>query len=279
LGLKNYSLNDNSDLRTWHRHFNAAANYLLSARPTEPMAQNGVKLILNTLKIQQPTNTATAKIIIRKSADEFMLLLDASAQKIIKNGQSIIKNGDDILTHCHSWLAEQIIIKAKKSGKKFRVFNNETRPLYQGHIMAKKLLAAHVDITMVTDSSAGFLISRYSGQKLMMEKIIIGADAILSNGSIVNKIGSHGIAASAFLEKVPFYVASSLFKFYHHPSITIEQRPAKEVWPNAPKKLKILDFAFDMVPAQWITGIICEVGIIKPKDVKKYVKKIYPQIL
>ncbi|MCX6740798.1 MAG: hypothetical protein NTY61_00135 [Candidatus Parcubacteria bacterium] len=278
-GLKDYGLNDNSELKNWQRQFGAAAKYLISARPTEPMAQNGVKFILQALKNQRPTNIVAAKTILRQSANQFIFLLDVSAQKIIKNGQSVIKNGDDVLTHCHSWLAEQIIIKAKKSGKKFRVFNNETRPLYQGHIMAKKLLAAHVDITMVTDSSAGFLISRYSGQKLMIEKIIIGADAILSNGSVVNKIGSHGIAASAFLEKVPFYVASSLFKFYHHSQIKIEQRPAKEIWPQAPKKLKILDFAFDMVPAPWITGIICEAGIIKPKDVGKYVKKIYPQIL
>ena len=279
LGLKNYGLSDNSDLKIWHRHLAAAAKYLISARPTEPMAQNGVKFILQTLRLQRPKNTNAAKLTLRQSGDQFIFLLNDAAKKIIKNGQSVIKNGDEVLTHCHSWLVEQTLIQAKKAGKKFEAFNTETRPLYQGHITAKKLVEAHIDTTMVTDSSAGFLISPYSGKELMMKKVIIGADAILSDGSIINKIGSYGIAASAFLEKIPLYVATPLLKFYHHSWIKIERRSAKEVWPQAPKKLKIINFAFDIIPAHWITGIICEAGIIKPKDVEKYVKKIYPQIL
>lgn len=279
LGLKKYGLNDRSNLKIWRRRLTVAAKFLISVRPTEPMAQNGVKFILQAQKIKKPNNIIEAKLILRQSADQFMFLLDNVAKKIIKNGQVVVRNGDDVLTHCHSWLVEQILIQAKKSGKKFRAFNTETRPLYQGHITAKKLVAANVDTTMVTDSSAGFLISPYSGKELMMEKIIIGADAILSDGSVVNKIGSFDIAASAFLEKVPFYVAAPLLKFYHRHWIKIEQRSAKEIWPQAPKNLKIINFAFDLVPAHWITGIICEVGIIKPKDVERYVKRLYPQIL
>lgn len=279
LGLKSYGLGDSSDLKRWQRHIKTTADYLISARPTEPLAQNGVKFILHALKIQRPKNTAQAKLILRQSADQFIFLLNDVAKKIIKNGQVIVHNGDDVLTHCHSWLVEQIIIQAKKSGKKFRIFNTETRPLYQGRVTSKKLLAAHIDTTMVTDSSAGFLISPYSGKALMMEKVIIGADAILSNGSVINKIGSYSIAASAFLEKIPLYVTTPLLKFYHHSWIKIEQRSAKEIWPQSPKNLKIINFAFDLVPAHWITGIICEVGIIKPKDAERYVKKIYPHIL
>jgi len=279
LGLKDYGLSDKSDLKMWQRNIKSAATYLISARPTEPMAQNGVKFVLHALKLQRPKNTAAAKLILQQSAGQFIFLMGGAAKKIIKTGPSVIQNGDDVLTHCHSWLVQQIIIQAKKNGKKFRAFNTETRPLFQGHITAKNLINANVDTTMVIDSSAGFLISHYSGKELMMEKIIIGADAILSNGSVINKIGSYEIAASAFLEKVPLYVATPLLKFYHHHWIRIEQRSAKEIWPQAPKKLKIINFAFDLVPAHWIKGIICEAGIIKPKDVERCVKKLYPQLL
>jgi len=278
--IKNYGLNNKTNnLSLWKRDLKKIANYLLSARPTEPMAQNGVKFIFYQLEKHHPKNIQQAKSILRKSTNQFIFISENAAKKIIPLGKTIIKNGDDVLTHCHSWLVQQILINAKKSGKKFRVFNTETRPLYQGHITAKNLLKAKINTTMVTDSSAGFLISHYSGKELMMEKIIIGADAVLSDGSVINKIGSYAIGASAFLEKVPLYVAAPLLKFYPRPWIKIEQRSAKEVWPNAPKKLKIINFAFDVVPAKWIKGIICEAGIIKPNEAKKFIKKIYPHIL
>ena len=58
--------------------------------------------------------------------------------------------------------------------------------------------------------------------------------------------------------------------------IPIEIRPQEEIWPNKPKGLKIINFAFDTIPAKYITGIICEFGIIKPNHINKFVKKNYP---
>ena len=112
----------------------------------------------------------------------------------------------------------------------------------------------------------------------MMDKIILGADAILPGGWAINKIGSFAIGSAAYQEGVPLYIASTLLKFHPKTWIKIEERSPEELWKGAPKKLKIINFAFDVIPPEFITGIICEAGIIDPKKVKKIVQKVHPFI-
>ena len=278
--LRAYSLRiKTKNLSVWKKELKKASDFLLSARPTEPMAQNGVKFIFFQLNKARPKNVVQARNYAKKASDDFLMMMTDAADLIIQHGQKLIKNNDDVLTHCHSWLVEQILIKAKKNKKKFRVFNTETRPLFQGRITSKKLLQAKIPTTMVADSSAGFLISHYSGKDLMMDKVILGADAVLPDGSVINKIGSFSIGSIGDQEKVPLYIATTLLKFHPQSWIKIEKRSPKELWANAPKNLKIINFAFDTIPAKYIKGIICEAGIIKPKDIKRTIKKIYPLLL
>jgi len=274
--LTDYGGNMNvKDLSVLREKFRIGSDFLLSARPTEPMAQNGVKFILSQLNSSRIKNVDQAKDCIKKTGNDFLMIMSDAGDLIVDYGKKLIKNNDDILTHCHSWLVEQILIKAKESNKRFKVYNTETRPLFQGRITSKALLKAKIPTTMVGDSSAGFLISHYSGKNLMMDKIILGADAILSDGSVINKIGSFAIGASAKEEKVPLYIASPLLKFHNKSWIKIEKRSPKELWTNAPRDLKIINFAFDVIPAKYITGIICEEGIVKPENAKTAFKRNY----
>lgn len=266
-------------IKDWEEKIKEAANYLLSARPTEPMAQNGVGFIFSELKKKDYKNIIQAKNYLKKIIKDFLIVIDDAGELIISHGQKIIKEEDDnIFTHCHSWLVEQILKRAKENKKNFEVFNTETRPLFQGRITAQELLKANIPTTMVVDSSAGFLISHYSGKELMIDKIILGADAILPDGSIINKIGSFTVSLVAYNEKVPLYIAASLLKYHSNSWIKIEKRKPQEIWKKAPKKLDLINFAFDKVPEKYITGIICEAGIIKPEEVKNKIKEIYPFI-
>jgi len=278
--LADYSDNIRTkELSILKKEFKTGAKFLLSARPTEPMSQNGVKFILSQLNKSKSKNVVHAKDCIKKASNDFLMAMSDASDLVIDYGEKIIKNNDDILTHCHSWLVEQILIKAKENKKKFKVYNTETRPLFQGRMTSKILLKAKIPTTMVGDSSAGFLISHYSGKSLMMDKIILGADAILSDGSVINKIGSFAIGVIAKEEKVPLYIASTLLKFHNKSWIKIEKRSPKELWKNAPKGLKIINFAFDVIPAKYITGIICEQGIIRPKNIRTVVEKNYPLLI
>jgi ribose 1,5-bisphosphate isomerase len=219
---------------------------------------------------------ALAQDCVQKTAEDFLTLMADAGDLTVLHGKKIIKEEDDILTHCHSWLVEQILIKSKEDGKKIKVYNTETRPLFQGRITSQELLKAGISTTMVADSSAGFLLSHFSGKELMMDKVILGADAILSDGSIINKIGSFGIGVVAKEEGIPLYIASTLLKFHDKSWIKIEKRDPQELWPQAPVGLKIINFAFDRIPAEYITGgIICEEGIIKPNQAKMLAKKNY----
>lgn len=274
--LSDYGGNMNiKDLSVLRKKFKIGSDFLLSARPTEPMAQNGVKFILSQLNSSQIKNATQAKDCIKKAGDDFLMIMSDAGDLAINHGEKLVKNNDDILTHCHSWIVEQILIKAKENKKRFKVYNTETRPRFQGRMTSKILLKAKIPTTMVGDSSAGFLISHYSGRSLMMDKIILGADAILADGSVINKIGSFGIGTAAKEEKVPLYIASTLLKFHNKSWIKIEKRSPKELWSNAPRDLKIINFAFDVIPAKYITGIICEEGIIKPENAKTAFNRNY----
>lgn len=251
---------------------------LTLARPTEPLTYNLLNYLNDSLKKNPGASLNNLKIAVNRSLDRFLKMLDGGQQKIIKAGQPIIKNHQNIFTHCHSSTVEDILKKAWQNKKRFKIFNTETRPMFQGRITAKNLRKAGIPVTLVADSAAAFLISEHSGKKLMMDLVLLGADAVLPDGSVINKIGSFGIGLTAFTQKVPLYVVTTLLKYDTDGIIPIEIRPTEEIWPNKPKGLKIINFAFDKIPAKYIKGIICEFGIIKPREVKELVKKHYPWI-
>ncbi len=247
-------------------------------RVTEPMAQNAIKYVFYNLEKNNPKNTTAALKLIDKYTNEFIKTLKKNKAKLFKNGTKIIKKNNKILTHCHSSAVENILINSKS--KKIKVFNTETRPLFQGRITAQNLTKAGIDTTMLVDSAADFFISKHSGKKLMMDKVIIGCDSISWDGSIVNKIGSYGIGLSCKYNKIPLYIAGNLFKDDSDNIINIEIREDSEIWKKRDQKhFDIINFAFDYIPAEFITGIICEFGILKPKDIKKTVCKFYPWLI
>jgi len=247
-------------------------------RATEPMAQNAIKYVFSELEKSKINDTKIAIELIYKYSDKFIKILKKNKEQLFKNGTTLIKKGDKIFTHCHSSSVENILVKSKN--KKIKVFNTETRPLFQGRTTAKKLTAAGIDTTMLVDSAADFFISKYSGKNLMMDKVIIGCDSISWDGSAINKIGSYGIGLACKYNGVPLYIAGNLFKVDSDNIINIEIRENSEVWKKKDENhFDIINLAFDYVPAEFITGIICEFGIIKPQDVKKIVLKYYPWLI
>lgn len=140
-------------------------------------------------------------------------------------------------------------------------------------------MKAGVSDTMITDDTAPFFVDNTYESDITIDMVIIGSDAIKMDGSVYNKVGSFSIALAAWHSKIPVYIVGSLTKVDTENTVKIEQRSGKELRPEAPKGLEIINYAFDMVPAKFITGIITEYGIIKPKDIKKVVKKQYPWMI
>ncbi len=212
-------------------------NKLLASRPTEPMMEKVLKLAE------------------KKSEKEILNHFDESQDKINQQILKLIKNKDVIFTHCHSTNVINSLIYTHKKGKKFEVYTTETRPLFQGRKTAEELRRAGIKVTLFVDSAVGVALSGEQGNK-KVDKVFLGADALLKNG-IINKIGSETIARIATEEKIPVYIIADSWKFTKK-KIPIEQRNLNEIWDNAPKNIKIKNPAFEFVERKYITKVINE---------------------
>lgn len=226
---------------------------LISSRPTEPM-------MFHVLELAE-------KGISKK---EILNHFDFSQKEINKYVFNSINNGDIIFTHCHSTNVINALIYSKKKGKKFKVYNTETRPLFQGRKTARELKRNGIDVTMFVDSAAAFAIEKENKEdNIYVNKIFLGSDALLKKG-IINKIGSGMFAELAHKNKVPVYVIADSWKFTKS-KLKLEQRSINEVWDKAPKNMKIKNPAFEFVKRKYISGIITELGLMK---YKKFIKEM-----
>ena len=193
--------------------------------------------------------------------------------------RSLIKSGSKVLTHCNAGALATVdfgtalapMRVAKRQGKRFFVFVDETRPRLQGaNLTSWELMQEGIDHAIIADNAAGHYM------KSEVDLVIVGADRIASNGDAANKIGTYEKAVLAKENGIPFYVAAPISTFDPRISsekgIPIEERSQKEVLrigsqSIGPKGAKALNPAFDVTPARYITGFITESGIIKPSRV------------
>jgi len=276
--IKNQSFKNHKEFDTF---FKQAIVLIKTARATEPMLFNGLKACLASYKtlIDKKSELKTIQTTLFKTCKAY--LQDIETEETLRPliGAKIIKKWMTIMTHCHSGSVVKLLVIAHQQGKKIQVFNTETRPLYQWRKTSADLVKAGVPDTMITDDTAPFFVDNIYESDIDIDMVIIGSDAIKITGDIYNKVGSFSIALAAWHSKIPVYIVGSLLKVDTENTVKIEQRSGQELRSDAPKWLKIINYAFDMVPAKFITWIITEYGIIKPKDIKKSLKKWYPWMI
>lgn len=196
-------------------------------------------------------------------------------KQIGEYGNEIIPEGARILTHCNAGAlatvdygtALGVIRTAHAAGKNVQVYADETRPLLQGaRLTAWELMQDNIPVTLITDNMAGYLM-----QKGQIDVVIVGADRIAANGDTANKIGTYSVAVLAQAHGIPFYVAAPTstidIKVARGDEIPIEERNGQEVRQVfgrqvAPPEVAVLNPAFDVTPAKYISGIITEKGIV-----------------
>jgi methylthioribose-1-phosphate isomerase len=201
----------------------------------------------------------------------------AANREIGRLGAELIHERARVMTHCNAGALATAgygtalgVIRSAKH-KNISVIANETRPYLQGaRLTAYELLQEGIPCTLITDSMAGHLMSQ--GE---VDVVVVGADRIAANGDVANKIGTYALAVLAKRHGIPFYVAAPLSSFDPKipdgSHIPIEERPAAEVtgygetrW--APQGVSVRNPAFDVTPAELISGIICERGIASPPN-------------
>ena len=263
----------------WFEKLYEAEGILIGTRPTEPALRNGLTYILKKLETKKDNlNADNILELIDSYKNEYKEMIQNSKKKIAEIGARRIPNKDEftIMTHCHSSVVNGILLEAKRQGKdNFKVINTETQPRLQGRKTARKLLKAGIEVIHVVDSAMRWVVNHYE-----VDLILIGADSITSEGTVLNKIGSRLLALVAHEEHVPFYVASSLLKYNPKTSFgtleKIEMRDPKEVWENPPENIEILNPAFETVSRRYIDGLITEAGIFASSHVHFQFAKLYP---
>jgi len=194
-----------------------------------------------------------------------------------EHGAALFAPGARVLTHCNAGAlatggygtAIGVIQSAWETGKVGMVWVDETRPLLQGaRLTSWELKRLGIPFRLVTDSSAGTLMAQG-----LVDRIVVGADRIAANGDTANKIGTYTVAVLAHRHGVPFYVAAPLSTIDpatpNGAAIPIEQRQEGEVTEVqgrriAPDETQAMNFAFDVTPAELITAIVTEEGVLKP---------------
>jgi methylthioribose-1-phosphate isomerase len=264
-----------------------AADYLATSRPTAVNLFWALNIMRELIKAHEGDDESLTKAIIEKAVwihDDDR----ARCHAIGNNGLPLVKDGARILTHCNAgglataeWgTALAVIYAAHDAGKKVEAYVDETRPLLQGARLSAYELNAHgVPVTLMCDNMAGIAMKRG-----MIDMVIVGADRIARNGDAANKIGTYPLALIAKHHGVPFYVAAPTSTFDmsldNGDQIPIEERDPEEIFVighrrMAPENIKAFNPAFDVTPAEFITGIVTDKGVIESpteEKVKAHIK-------
>jgi methylthioribose-1-phosphate isomerase len=198
-------------------------------------------------------------------------------RRLGEHGAAVFAGGDRVLTHCNAGslatggygTALGVIQSARREGRVEMVWVDETRPLLQGaRLTAWELRRLGIPFQVLPDAAAGALLAL--GE---VDRIVVGADRIAANGDTANKIGTYPLAVLARRHEVPFYVAAPLSTIDPATAtgadIPIEERAPGEVTHLAgisltPDGTEAINLAFDVTPAELITNIITEVGVLEP---------------
>jgi len=268
--LRESKIKNKKDLE---KFFDKASSMLIWARETEPLLRNAMKYAKFKLNQWCDANW------VADAFEEYLTRMERENEVRPAVWAELIHDWDDVFTHCHSTSVIDILKKAWNDWKKIHVYNTETRPLYQWRKTSRDLINAGIPDTMVTDSSAWFFVDNTLWNTVDIKEIFLWSDCIKPDWTVINKIWSFSIWLSAWNSWVPLYVVWSLLKVDTMDKVWIETRSGKELWPEAPEWLDILNFAFDRVPHKCITGIVTEFGVIRPENLMREVKKHYPRMI
>src|SRR5258706_8611642 len=254
------------------RDVRRAGDELASTRPTAVNLFRALDRMRTILREAESADRARSLLV--EEALKIHREDETMCRLIGEHGASLVPDRATILTHCNtgalatggSGTAHSVITTAHRLGESVRVYATETRPLLQGaRLTSWELMREGMEVTLITDGSASFVMSR-----MHVDLVVVGADRIAANGDSANKIGTYALAVAAHHHGIPFYVAAPTTTIdaalESGGLIPIEERGAGEVVESfekrtAPPGVRVYAPAFDVTPASLIAGIITEKGI------------------
>lgn len=271
------------DYKTFKAEVDKTVSYLASSRPTAVnlfWALGRMKVLVEKRRgVEVPELKEMLFQQAGKIADEDM----RDCRAIGEYGKQLLPDWSAVLTHCNAGglatggYGTALGVISSAASKIRNVYVDETRPVLQGaRLTMWELMKNKIPATLICDNMAGSLMANKE-----IDAVIVGADRIVSNGDVANKIGTYSLAVLASYHKVPFYVAAPTSTFDMSLTsgkyIPIEQREEAEVKKVGgkfitPREAHAINPAFDVTPCKLVTALITEKGVIKRPDKKKIAK-------
>jgi methylthioribose-1-phosphate isomerase len=262
---------------TFDRRLHEVAAYLETSRPTAVNLAWALGRMQRVAASRPELSSAEMATRLLEEARQIEIEDREMCLAIGRAGADLLADGTGVLTHCNAGAlvttgdgtALAVIYAAVRQGKRLHVFVDETRPLLQGaRLTAWELTERGIPATLLCDSAAGWIM--HEGH---IQAVVTGADRIAANGDTANKIGTYSVAHLARAHGIPFYVAAPTSTFdLSAPdgrSIPIEERSSTEVTQpfgrqTAPPTISARNPAFDVTPAELITALVTDRGLIQP---------------
>jgi ribose 1,5-bisphosphate isomerase len=258
----------------------AAARRLYETRPTAVSLPNALRFVLWDM---EGDAVDARRESVLESARSFREDLSDAQDRLGRIGANRLRDGDVVMTHCHSTDALSCVKAALDQGKHVEAVVKETRPRKQGHITAEQLREWGVPVTLVVDNAAHRYLER-------VDHVLVGADSIAADGSVVNKVGTSGLAVNARDRGVPIMVAAQTIKL--HPgtltghTVEIENRDETEVLSDADRdritdgdpddpEFVVENPAFDVTPPRYVDAIVTEHGQFPPESVVTLMRELF----
>ena len=264
-----------TDMKEVFRVLEDASTLIGNARPTAVNLSYAVNRVRK--RANQGRNPTEVRSLILDEANAVFDEDRRACDAIGIYGSQELASLHTLMTHCNAGrlattgigTALGVVYAKARAGHEVKVFAPETRPLLQGaRLTAWELATAGIPVTVIPDSSGCSLLA--SGE---IDAVIVGADRIAANGDVANKIGTFSHAVSAKRAGVPFYVAAPISTLDPNTasgdSIEIEQRGSNEVHINLTdvtlrEEISVWNPAFDVTPADLVTAIITDAGVLRP---------------
>ncbi|NJM97681.1 MAG: S-methyl-5-thioribose-1-phosphate isomerase [Phormidesmis sp. RL_2_1] len=262
-----------------------AGEYLMRSRPTAVNLSWAIKHLLQYANAFAETEKVSISALKQAIVQEAQALYDADLEvckQLSHHAQALIPQAANVIHHCNTGslvasdygTALGIVRVAHEQGKGIHVFLDETRPRLQGaSLSAFEMKTFDIPHTVIVDGASGYVMSTRQ-----IDACLVGCDRVAANGDVANKIGTYNLALVARAHNVPFYVACPLstldMSLASGKEIKIEERAAIEITevqgqPITPDATPVFNPAFDVTPAEYISAIITEKGIVYPPYLTK----------
>jgi methylthioribose-1-phosphate isomerase len=274
LGVRNAPEADETGF--W-RELRRVAERLSASRPTAVNLSWALQRMVRRAERMKGSPLSEVKEALFQEAEAIRREDAEVCRRIGEYALSLLEDGMGVLTHCNAGglataaygTALAPLYLAQERGWRLKVFADETRPVLQGaRLTAYELMQAGVDVTLICDNMAAAVM-----QRGWVQAVLVGTDRVAANGDVANKIGTYGLAVLARAHEIPFYVVAPTSSIdLETPTgeeIPIEERPVEEVTQGfgkrtAPEGVAVFNPAFDVTPAEYVTAIVTERGIIRP---------------